>query len=74
MNDEMREWHDSFIIPKYVRSGVIAMAFLVPQNAFAELTHVKTFKKEQALKSFETKFFKSEADVELWFKSIAQTA
>lgn len=66
---ETQAWHDGEIVPKYIKAGVKKIAFLIPENIFSELTHVKTFSQQNASSQLETKFFKSEIQISEWFNS-----
>jgi hypothetical protein len=67
--EDTQVWHDKVIAPKYVAAKIKKIAFLIPSSIFSELTHVKTFSKDNAAASLETRFFKSETDINIWFNS-----
>lgn len=66
---ETQSWHDKTIIPKYEKAGVRKIAFLIPNNIFSEISHVKTFEHQNAQSKIETKFFKSEEELKTWLNS-----
>jgi hypothetical protein len=69
MTLEIQNWHDQTIIPMYKQAKVKAMAFLIPQNVFSEMTHKQTFNRKIAKETLPTEFFNSEQDILDWFNS-----
>lgn len=63
---ETQTWHDTIIVPKYAKAGVKKIGFLIPDNIFSELSHVKTFSHQNAVSKIETKFYKSEEELKNW--------
>lgn len=66
MTQELQDWHDDEILPRYHQAGVKKMCFLMPQSIFAEVTHKRAFETEQAKELMPTQFFKSEAEAMEW--------
>lgn len=49
INPEVQAWHDTVIIPQYVKAGVEQIVFVLDQkNLFAALSLEQTFEEEQA--------------------------
>ena len=68
VTQDLQEWHDREIIPRYHKAGVEKMAFLIPNHIFSEVTHKKTFESKQAKELMTTQFFKDEAKALGWLQ------
>ena len=68
MSKEIQDWHDNTIIPRYSKAGVKAMAFVVPNNVFSELSHKKAFEQKNAKDKMITTFHNTEQDAIDWLK------
>lgn len=66
LTQEVRDWHDNTIIPRYHKAGVKRISFLIPQSIFSELTHKKTFEKGQAAELVSTEFFENQEHAIDW--------
>ncbi len=73
MTAEIQEWHDSIIVPRYLKAKVQAIAFIrSPESIFSrKLTHKKTFEKDIAKKGLRTSFFKTEEEAYFWFMQLS---
>ncbi|MEL6537010.1 MAG: hypothetical protein AAFQ98_16435 [Bacteroidota bacterium] len=69
LTQELQDWHDKEILPRYHHAGVKKMGFLIPQHIFSEVTHKKTFETEQAKELISTRFFQDEKETMEWLQA-----
>lgn len=69
MPPAVQVWHDHAIVPRYVRAGVRAIAFVIPNSIFSELTHRQTFEKKNAAEKLPSAFFLAREDAFAWLKT-----
>ena len=68
ISQNLQEWHDQEILPRYHKAGVKKMSFLIPQSIFSELTHKRAFETDQAKELLPTRFFKTETEAMEWLQ------
>lgn len=65
MNVEMQAWHDEYIVPKYIASGVEKIAFVMTTEFIAALTIEQAFDEPKA-QQLNVAFFDDEEEARSW--------
>ncbi len=63
---EVLAWHDTQIVPKYIKAGLKKIAFIQPASFFTELSTKKIFEQEKASNEMKQAFFKTEKEAIDW--------
>ncbi|MBX2842504.1 MAG: hypothetical protein KTR26_12095 [Flammeovirgaceae bacterium] len=63
---ELQTWHDSQIVPKYIKVGVKRIAFVMPEDFFNQVAIEQTFEEDTAIGSLQTQYFGSESEAKGW--------
>jgi hypothetical protein len=71
MTQDVQNWHDLVIIPMYNRAKIKAIAFLIPSDLYSKVSHKQTFKRRNATKAIQSRFFETEDYVLHWFRFIS---
>ena len=70
LNEELQEWHDKAILPQYKKANVKAIAFITPAHIFTEVTHKKTFDRQEAKDTLASNFFNDEQKAFAWLSTL----
>jgi hypothetical protein len=66
VTEEIQKWHDDEIVPQYIKNGVKKIAFVQPEEIFAQLGHQFIFDEAKAKDALQVAFFSSEQEARTW--------
>jgi hypothetical protein len=66
VTEEIQKWHDNEIVPQYIKNGVKKIAFVQPEEIFAQLGHQFIFDEAKAKDSLQVAFFSNEQEARTW--------
>jgi len=66
VSNELQEWHDQVIVPKYIEAGITHLAFVINENSIVDISIELTFEEENSRAQLVVKFFKSKIAARNW--------
>jgi hypothetical protein len=73
MRNEMQEWHDEVIVPKYIDAGIRKIAFHVGNNSTVDISLELTFDEKNSQK-LQTRFFDDAENAKEWLVKSVKVA
>lgn len=64
---EVQKWYDDEIVPKHLEAGIKKMAFLLPEEIFAQVSIEQTMDEDKAQEQ-QTEYFESYEEAEKWLQ------
>jgi len=66
LSPELQAWHDTNIVPRYAKAGVVKMAFLAPSSSLTRSSSESAFQEKRAKELLQVLFFEEEDTAKAW--------